>query len=98
MPLTPSKGYNFARQYIEEGYELLRKDDYAGYFSHWMNPHAIGDPTDVAIVLKYILGDVSPKIVDLQIVDVSPLFEDDIAPSWVATTLVEFQSNKPPAS
>jgi hypothetical protein len=84
-------GYRFARKYIEEGYALLNNNNFRDYFSHWMNPRAIGDPTDTAIILKYLLGDVSAHILDLKLVDVSPLFENDIAPSWVATTLVEFK-------
>ena len=83
-------GYQFAKKSIEEGYELLRKDDYRGYFFHWMNPLAIGDPTDTTIVLKYLLGDISTHILDLKLVDVSSLFENNIAPSWVATTLATF--------
>jgi hypothetical protein len=85
------EGYRFARKYLEDGYALLKKDNYRGYFSHWMNPLAIGDPTDTTIVLKYLLGDVSPYILDLKLVDVSMLFENDVSPSWVAATLVEFK-------
>lgn len=85
-----NKGYQFARKTIEEGYELLRKDDYRGYYFHWMNPLAIGDPTDTTIVLKYILGNISIHILDLKLVDVSLLFENNISPSWVAATLAKF--------
>lgn len=84
------EGYHFAKKLIEDGYELLKKDDYSGYFFHWMNPLGIGDPTDTTIVLKYLLGKASMDILDLKLVDVSSLFENDIAPSWVATTLVKF--------
>lgn len=84
------KGYHFARNLIEEGYELLKRDDYHGYFFHWMNPLGIGDPTDTTTVLKYLLGKASMDILDLKLVDVSSLFEDNISPSWVATTLVKF--------
>lgn len=84
-------GYQFAHKYIEKGYALLKKDNYREYFSHWMNPLAIGDPTDTAIVLKYLLGDVTPHILDLKLVDVSSLFENNVSPSWVAATLVEFK-------
>jgi len=83
-------GYQFAKKSIEQGYELLKKDDYSGYFFHWMNPLAIGDPTDTTIVLKYLLGNASMDILDLKLVDVSSLFENDISPSWVATSLVKF--------
>jgi hypothetical protein len=85
------EGYRFARKYIEEGYSLLKKDNYRGYFSHWMNPIAIGDPTDTTIVLKYLLGDATPHILDLKLVDVSMLFENNVSPSWVAATLVQFK-------
>lgn len=84
------EGYQFARKSIEEGYTLLRKDDYQGYYFHWMNPLAIGDPTDTTIVLKYLLGDVSTHILDLKLADVSSLFENNISPTWVATTLAKF--------
>jgi hypothetical protein len=86
-------GYQFARKHIEEGYSFLKKDDYQSYFSHWMNPLAIGDPTDTTIVLKYLLGNVTPRILDLKLIDVSALFENDPSPSWVAATLVEFDPN-----
>ncbi len=87
-------GYRFAHNYIEEGYALLRNDDYRGYYSHWMNPIAIGDPTDTTIVLKYLVGDISTHILDLKLVDVSTLFENDVSPSWVAATLVEFKKSQ----
>lgn len=84
------KGYHFAKNLIEEGYQHLKKGDYRSYFFHWMNPLAIGDPTDTAIVLKYLLKDIAMKILDLKLVDVSSLFEEEISPSWVAATLVKF--------
>ena len=84
-------GYRFARKSIEDGYSLLKKDLYRDYFYHWMNPLAIGDPTDTAMVLKYLLGNVTIDILDLKLVDVSMRFEKDISPSWVAATLVEFK-------
>ncbi len=87
------KGYTFARKCIEDGYSLLRQNNFREYFFHWMNPMAIGDPTDTAIVLKYLLGNVSINVLDLRLVDVSMLFENDIAPSWVAASLVKFAPN-----
>lgn len=84
-------GYRFAQNTIEIGFSFLRNNQYKAYFDHWMNPLAIGDPTDTSIVTKYLLGDATPRILDLKLVDVSMLFEQDIAPSWVAATLVEFK-------
>lgn len=73
------KGYQFAKKMIEEGYRLLQKDDYRGYYFHWMNPLAIGDPTDTTTVLKYLLGKTSMDILDLKLVDVSSLFENNVS-------------------
>lgn len=84
------KGYNFAKNLIEEGYQHLKKEDYRSYYFHWMNPLAIGDPTDTSIILKFLLKDAAMKILDLKLVDVSSLFEDNVSPSWVAATLVKF--------
>jgi hypothetical protein len=82
------QGLIFARKQIESGFSLLRNNDYRGYFDHWMNPKAIGDPCDVTMVMHYLIGKKAvPKILDLKLVDVSPLFEEDPAPSWVAATL-----------
>lgn len=85
------EGYRFAKKQIEDGYALLQKNEFRKYFFHWMNPHAIGDPTDTTIVVKHLLGGISTRILDLKLVDVSMLFEDDVSPSWVAATLVELK-------
>lgn len=82
------KGLLFARNQIELGFAILSREDYPAYFDHWMNPKAIGDPCDVTAVMRYLIGEkASPKILDLKLVDVSPIFEEEIAPSWVAATL-----------
>lgn len=82
------KGLLFARSQIESGFEILRRGDYSAYFDHWMNPNAIGDPCDVTVVMRYLVGEKSsPKILDLKLVDVSPIFEENTTPSWVAATL-----------
>ncbi len=83
------EAYKFAKTAIDRGFQYLTKGDYARYFDHWMNPQAIGDPADCAIVLRYLLGNVSYNVLDLKIVDVSRLFEKNPTPSWVAATLIE---------
>ncbi|MEC7838799.1 MAG: hypothetical protein VX777_02020 [Chlamydiota bacterium] len=83
------EGLSFARSQIETGFSMLQKCDYQGYFDHWMNPRAIGDPSDVTVVIHHLVSDVaSPKILDLKLADVSTLFEGDPSPSWVAAALV----------
>ncbi len=82
------RAYNFARMAIDTGFEYLTKGDFGRYFDHWMHPQAIGDPTDCAIVLRYLLGRSSYSVLDLKLVDLSRLFEENPTPSWVAATLV----------
>lgn len=86
-----SFAHEFAKKAIATGFQHLEKGDFARYFDHWMNPQAIGDPTDCAIVLRYLLGNTSYNIVDLKLVDLSRLFEKHPSPSWVAATLVEIE-------
>lgn len=88
LPMN-EEGLAFAREQIELGFSMLNRCDYSAYFDHWMNPRAIGDPSDVTVAIHYLVGKTaSPKILDLKLVDVSPLFEEDPSPSWVAATLV----------
>ena len=81
--------YNFAKTAIDTGFQYLKKGDYARYYDHWMHPEAIGDPTDCAIVQRFLLGNATYNVLDLKIVDVSRLFEANPTPSWVAAALVE---------
>lgn len=83
------QGRAFALKMIEEGFIHLQNGDFAQYFDHWMNPRAIGDPTDCAVVLRYLIGHASYEVLDLKLVDVTQLFEGNTTPSWVAATLVE---------
>jgi hypothetical protein len=86
--LMNEQGFVFAKKQIELGFSWLMQNDYRAYFDHWMNPNAIGDPSDVTVVMHYLIGkQASPKILDLKLVDVSPLFEKEPKPSWVAATL-----------
>ena len=79
---------SFARAQIEKGFSLLQQNKYADFFDHGMHPHALGDPSDVSVAIHYLVGNhAEPKILDLKLVDVSPLFENDPSPSWVAATL-----------
>lgn len=85
--LLDDEGLLFAKTKIEAGYRLLEKGDYAAYYQHWIDPEAIGDPTDASCVMRYLLGAIQVKVLDCKLVDVSPLFTGDPEPSWVATTL-----------
>lgn len=81
---------SFAKKQIEDGYRLLEQNNYADFYKHGMHLQALGDPTDVTTTLHYLVGSCAkPKILDLKLVDVSPLFEGDPSPSWVAATLAK---------
>jgi len=73
---------------VEKGYTFLNDSDYSSYFDHWMNPLAVGDPSDVTAIVHYLVGSAAKgHILDLKLVDVSGLFQGDPSPSWVAATL-----------
>lgn len=88
LPLN-EKGLEFAHDQILKGFSLLEKGEYWSYYDYWMNPLAIGDPTDVTVVMHHLVGQSrAPSIDQLKLVDVSSLFEDEPSPSWVATALI----------
>lgn len=89
MPVGDS-ALAFARQQVEKGFSLLEQNKHSEFYDHGMHTNAIGDPSDVSATLHYLVGSHSkPKILDLKLVDVSPLFVDDPSPSWVAVTLAK---------
>lgn len=83
------EAYTFTKQKIFEGFSYLKDGDYSTYYEHWMNPLAIGDPSDCAAVLRHLLGPCSYEVLDLKLVDLTKLFAGSTTPSWVAATLVE---------
>lgn len=93
MPID-EKALAFARKEVEKGYALLNDSNYSSYFDHWMNPLALGDPSDVTAVIHYLVGNKAKgHILDIKLVDVSGLFENDPSPSWVAATLGIIEMN-----
>lgn len=86
---------SFAQQQIEKGYSHLEQNNYSLFYQNGMHLHALGDPTDVTATLHYLVGgSAKPKILDLKLVDVSPLFVGDPSPSWVAATLAIIDKSK----
>lgn len=93
IPIS-EQAMSFARQHIENGFSLLQKNKYAEFFDHGMQLNAIGDPSDVTATIHYLVGNQAQlKIMNLKLVDVSPLFENNPSPSWVAATLVKITKN-----
>ena len=78
-------GLDLARRRIEEGLALLKLEDYWGYNQHCVR--AKSDGRDVGQVLRYLLGPLDGRILDLVWEDMAPLY-DKPSPSWVAGALV----------
>jgi len=78
-------GLDLARRRIEEGLALLKLGDYWGYNQHCVR--AKSDGRDVGQVLRYLLGPLDGRILDLVWEDMAPLY-DKPSPSWVAGALV----------
>ena len=78
-------GLDLARRRIEEGLALLKLGDYWGYNQHCIS--AKSDGRDVGQVLRYLLGPLDGRILDLVWEDMAPLY-DKPSPSWVAGALV----------
>jgi hypothetical protein len=79
-------GLDLARQRIEEGLALLKLGDYWGYNQHCVS--AKSDGRDVGQVLRYLLGPLDGRILDLVWEDMASLY-DKPSPSWVAGVLVD---------
>jgi len=79
-------GLDLARRRIEEGLALLKLGDYWGYNQHCVS--AKSDGRDVGQVLRYLLGPLDGRILDLVWEDMASLY-DKPSPSWVAGALVD---------
>ncbi len=91
MALEPEAGgLDLARRWIEEGLALLEAGDYWGYNQHCVD--AKSDARDVGQVLRYLLGPLSGRILDLTWCDTTDLY-DQPPPTWVANALISLRPN-----
>jgi len=81
-------GLELARRQMEEGLALLRSDDYWGYHQHCVAVKS--DGRDVGQVLRYLLGPLEGRVLDLTWEDMAPWYRKP-APTWVAGALVELR-------
>jgi hypothetical protein len=85
--LSPEKGgIELGRKTIEEGLALLRSGNYWGYNQHCVE--AKSDSRDAGQVLRYLLGPIKGRILDILSDDMTGPYNAP-APTWVACTLVE---------
>lgn len=88
--LSPEAGgLDLARQRILEGAALLRAGDYWSYNRHCVT--ARSDGRDVGQVLRYLLGPLEGRILDLISDDMTGPYNAP-APTWVAGALIEFKN------
>lgn len=85
-------GLDLARERIEQGLALLRAGDYWGYNQHCVD--AKSDARDAGQVLRYLLGPLDGRILDLTWCDTTAMY-DQPAPTWVATALIELRPDRP---
>lgn len=91
--LAPEEGgLDLARQRIEEGLELLRAGDYWGYNQHCVD--AKSDGRDAGQVLRYLLGPLDGRILDLVANDMTTFYKQP-APTWVTGALIELRPALP---
>ncbi|NGX50630.1 MAG: hypothetical protein K1060chlam2_00478 [Chlamydiae bacterium] len=83
-------GKAFAHRQIEEALALLRRGDYKGYLEQCGVIR--NDSRDTGTLLRYLLGPLKSRILDLRLIDVSGLFHGHPAPSWVAASLIVFET------
>lgn len=79
-------GLDLARRRIEEGVALLKTGDYWGYNQHCVS--AKSDGRDAGQVLRFLLGPLEGRILDLVWEDMSDLYNAP-PPSWVSGALIE---------
>lgn len=83
-----SGGLDLARRRIEEGLALLQAGDYWGYNQHCVD--AKSDARDAGQVMRYLLGPLAGRILDLTWCDTTDMYNQP-PPTWVATALIELQ-------
>jgi hypothetical protein len=86
-------GLELARQRIKEGLELLGAGKYWEYNQHCVD--AKSDARDAGQVLRYLLGPLEGRILDLTACDTTAMYESP-PPTWVATALIEMRPGHPP--
>jgi len=80
-------GLDLARQRIQEGLEMMKMGDYWGYNQHCANI-AKSDARDAGQVLRYLLGPLEGRILDIVWEDMAPLYHKP-DPTWVTGALIE---------
>lgn len=88
--LAPEKGgLELARRTIQEGLDILQAGDYWGYNQHCVD--AKSDGRDAGQVVRYLLGPLQGRILDLVADDMTIAYKKP-APSWVTGALIDLRS------
>jgi hypothetical protein len=81
-------GIAMATRLINEGIELMAKQDYWGYNQHTVK--AKSDHRDAGQVMSYLRGPMSGQILDMSVSDATELY-NAAPPTWVAGPLIEWK-------
>ena len=85
--LAPEEGgLQLAKEQIESGLRILGMGDYWGYNQHCVS--AKSDARDAGQVLRFLLGPLEGRILDLSYQDTTEMYNQP-PPTWVATALME---------
>lgn len=87
--LYPERGgLDLARKTIAEGAAILGRGDYWDYNQHCVT--AKSDGRDAGQVVRYLLGPLEGKILDLTYTDTTEMYSKP-PPTWVAAALIEYK-------
>ncbi|HUF38071.1 MAG TPA: hypothetical protein VMN57_06080 [Anaerolineales bacterium] len=81
-------GLDLARRSIQEGIDLLERQDFWGYNQHCVR--AKSDARDAGQLFTYLRGPMKGTIVDITYSNADELYKSP-QPTWVATALIDWQ-------
>lgn len=90
--LTGEGAQNHALECIQEHLHILKSGDLAKFHKHCKSIRS--DSYDVGPTMQHLRGPLSPKVLDITLVDTSALYQGAPKPSWVAASLVQLDKGR----
>ncbi len=85
-----SDALSFAKSCVSRHLHLLETASYDDFYAHCLEIKS--DSFDVSTVVKYLRAPFQTELLDISLVDTSSLYDTRPVPSWVAASLVVFNS------
>jgi hypothetical protein len=86
--LVGEEAIEYAKNSLTKQFDILKTNDLAAFYQQAFDVRS--DSFDVSPVIRHLCGPCTGSILDLAIVDTTPLYEGNLSPSWVAASLVQF--------